>query len=104
LISVFDRYNLIVIEFVNLFVVHGTWVSGRRIQPGVHVPLTEGDTLEIGCSTRVYELNWVPPSQVVDGCTVSAIKKRQEEKEAARQAARKLLPPRYPIKNKHQVA
>ncbi|XP_020253166.1 FHA domain-containing protein PS1 [Asparagus officinalis] len=42
--------------------VHGTWVSGRKIQANVPVDLNEGDTVKLGASTRVYKLHWVPMS------------------------------------------
>jgi pSer/pThr/pTyr-binding forkhead associated (FHA) protein len=48
---------------VNLFVANGTWVSGRRIEPGVHVVLKEGDTVEIGGSDTVYEFHWLVRSK-----------------------------------------
>lgn len=40
--------------------VHGTWVNGKKIQPGETVDLKQGDTFTLGVSTRVYHLNWVP--------------------------------------------
>lgn len=46
--------------------VHGTWVSEKRIEPGVNVELDEGDTLRLGGSTRVYRLHWVPLSRAYD--------------------------------------
>lgn len=51
--------------FLNLFLaflfsVHGTWVSGRRIEPLVRVKLNEGDMLHLGASSRMYRLSWVP--------------------------------------------
>ncbi|KAI3752732.1 hypothetical protein L2E82_24768 [Cichorium intybus] len=48
------------------FQVHGAWVSGKRIQPGVPVKLKEGDTMKMGGSSRIYELHWVPLSQAFD--------------------------------------
>jgi hypothetical protein len=64
-------------------------VSGRRIQPGVHVALKEGDTVRIGCSSRVYELHWVRPTQVVRS------KKQKKKKLMLRLLG---LPPLYTIK------
>ncbi|KAL8482607.1 hypothetical protein ACS0TY_028684 [Phlomoides rotata] len=46
--------------------VHGTWVSGRRIEHGVRVEVNEGDTLHLGASSRVYRLSWVPLSRAYD--------------------------------------
>ncbi|KAJ4826180.1 hypothetical protein Tsubulata_034277 [Turnera subulata] len=46
--------------------VHGTWVSGKRIEPGSSVELNEGDTIKLGGSTRVYKLHWVPLSRAYD--------------------------------------
>ncbi|KAI3726744.1 hypothetical protein L1987_66548 [Smallanthus sonchifolius] len=63
--------------------VHGTWVSGRRIEPGVHEMLKEGDTVKIGGSSRVYELHWVPLTQAynVDEQFVPAVYTIKEEEE-----------------------
>ncbi|KAL3503950.1 hypothetical protein ACH5RR_033791 [Cinchona calisaya] len=46
--------------------VHGTWVSGKKIEPGIRVKLLEGDTLRLGGSSRVYRLHWVPLSRAFD--------------------------------------
>ncbi|CAI9114709.1 OLC1v1015490C2 [Oldenlandia corymbosa var. corymbosa] len=46
--------------------VHGTWVSGKKVEPGVRVELHEGDTLQLGGSTRVYRLHWMPLSLAYD--------------------------------------
>ncbi|KAI4346594.1 hypothetical protein L6164_007477 [Bauhinia variegata] len=55
--------NLFVIDLQS---VHGTWVSGRKLEPGVKEELKEGDTLRIGGSSRVYRLHWIPISQAYD--------------------------------------
>jgi pSer/pThr/pTyr-binding forkhead associated (FHA) protein len=60
-----------------MYVVHGTWVSGRKIEPGVHVVLKEGDTVTIGGSSRVYELHWLSQKEVVDQHTM--IKEGEEQ-------------------------
>ncbi|XP_009375297.2 LOW QUALITY PROTEIN: FHA domain-containing protein PS1 [Pyrus x bretschneideri] len=46
--------------------VHGTWVSDKKIEPGVRVELSEGDTLRLGGSSRVYSLHWIPMRQAYD--------------------------------------
>lgn len=46
--------------------VHGTWVSGRRIEPMVSVEMKEGETLRIGVSSRLYRLHWIPISRAYD--------------------------------------
>lgn len=46
--------------------VHGTWVSGKKIEPGFRVELNEGDTIRVGGSTRYYRLHWVPLSRAYD--------------------------------------
>ncbi|KAG8633390.1 FHA domain-containing protein PS1 isoform X3 [Manihot esculenta] len=46
--------------------VHGTWVSEKKIEPGLRVELNEGGTLRVGGSTRVYRLHWVPLSRAYD--------------------------------------
>lgn len=45
---------------------HGTWVSERKLEPGVSVEMKEGDTLRIGASSRVYRLHWIPISCAYD--------------------------------------
>lgn len=45
---------------------HGTWVSERKIEPGVLVELNEGDTIRLGGSSRVYRLYWVPLNRAYD--------------------------------------
>ncbi|KAL0437986.1 UNVERIFIED_CONTAM: FHA domain-containing protein PS1 [Sesamum latifolium] len=46
--------------------VHGTWISGKRIEPGVRMKLNDSDTLRLGASSRLYRLNWVPLSSAYD--------------------------------------
>uniref|UniRef100_A0A6N2MEG9 FHA domain-containing protein n=1 Tax=Salix viminalis TaxID=40686 RepID=A0A6N2MEG9_SALVM len=46
--------------------VHGTWISGKKIEPGLRVELNEGDTIKVGGSTRYYRLLWVPMSRADD--------------------------------------
>lgn len=41
---------------------HGTCVSGKKIEPGVKMELLQGDTLKLGESSRLYRLDWVPLS------------------------------------------
>ncbi|CAA7400320.1 unnamed protein product [Spirodela intermedia] len=48
------------ISVVDLSSVHGTWISGNRLQPQVAMDLAEGDTMRIGASSRIYELHWIP--------------------------------------------
>lgn len=52
--------------FYFIFLVHGTWVSGKKIEAGVRVEMNEGDTMQLGGSSRVYRLHWVPLSHVYD--------------------------------------
>ncbi|XWS21888.1 hypothetical protein CRYUN_Cryun30bG0094500 [Craigia yunnanensis] len=51
---------------LDLSSVHGTWVSGKKIDPGVVVELNEGDTIKVGGSTRIYKLHWIPMSRAYD--------------------------------------
>ncbi|KAL3641374.1 hypothetical protein CASFOL_016342 [Castilleja foliolosa] len=46
--------------------VHGTSISGKRIERGVRMKLNEGDRLQLGVSSRLYRLNWVPLSCAYD--------------------------------------
>lgn len=41
-------------------------MSEKRIEPGVPVDLSEGDTLRVGGSTRVYSLHWIPMDQAYE--------------------------------------
>ncbi|KAE9621103.1 putative transcription factor interactor and regulator FHA-SMAD family [Lupinus albus] len=54
------------ISILDLSSVHGTWVSERKVEPGVSVEMKEGDTLRIGASSRVYCLRWIPVSRAYD--------------------------------------
>ncbi|XVE60809.1 hypothetical protein DITRI_Ditri05aG0156800 [Diplodiscus trichospermus] len=51
---------------LDLSSVHGTWVSGKKIDPGVAVELSDGDTIKVGGSTRIYKLHWIPLSRAYD--------------------------------------
>lgn len=46
--------------------VHGTWISGKKIEPGVMVELKEGDTMQLGGSRRLYRLHWLPVARAYD--------------------------------------
>lgn len=46
--------------------VHGTWVCGKKIAPGIPVELLDGDILQLGASSRIYRLHWIPLSQAYD--------------------------------------
>lgn len=52
--------------FFDYWVVHGSWVSEKKIEPWVPTELKEGDTLKIGGSSRAYKLHWIPLSQAYD--------------------------------------
>ncbi|XP_007020277.2 PREDICTED: FHA domain-containing protein PS1 [Theobroma cacao] len=54
------------LSVLDLSSVHGTWVSGKKIDPGVVVELNEGDTIKIGGSTRLYKLHWIPMTRAYD--------------------------------------
>lgn len=49
-----------------IVLVHGTWIAGKKIEPGVRVKLQEGDTMQLGGSSRVYRLHWIPMSGAYD--------------------------------------
>ncbi|KAI9126380.1 hypothetical protein K1719_002801 [Acacia pycnantha] len=68
-----DLISLFVVSFcfqklivLDLSSVHGTWVSGRKIEVGVCVEMKEGDALRIGASSRLYRLHWIPISRAYD--------------------------------------
>ncbi|KAL3830270.1 hypothetical protein ACJIZ3_019072 [Penstemon smallii] len=46
--------------------VHGTWISGKKVEPEIRMKLNEGDTLQLGGSSRLYRLHWVPLSRAYD--------------------------------------
>ncbi|XP_042068410.1 FHA domain-containing protein PS1-like isoform X2 [Salvia splendens] len=50
------------LSVTDLSSVHGTYISGKRIEPGVTMELVRGDTLKLGESSRLYRLDWVPIS------------------------------------------
>ncbi|XP_051123789.1 FHA domain-containing protein PS1 [Andrographis paniculata] len=54
------------LSVTDLSSVHGTWISGTKIQPGVIIHLTDGDTLRLGASSRLYKFSWVPISYAYD--------------------------------------
>ncbi|GJU22191.1 FHA domain-containing protein PS1 [Tanacetum coccineum] len=58
---------------------HGTWVCGMRVKPGVFVRLKEGDTVKIGGSSRLYELHWVPVNTLSESCDVYVVKQGESE-------------------------
>ncbi|MCD7454157.1 hypothetical protein HAX54_023697 [Datura stramonium] len=54
------------LSVTDLSSVHGTWISGKKIESGVKVELKEGDRMQLGGSSRVYRLHWVPISHAYD--------------------------------------
>lgn len=38
---------------------HGTWVSGTKIEANIPVDIKEGDILRLGASAREYRLQWL---------------------------------------------
>ncbi|XP_021849410.1 FHA domain-containing protein PS1 [Spinacia oleracea] len=54
------------LSLTDLSSVHGTWISGRRIEPNIRTRMNESDSLRIGGSSRVYKLHWIPVSQAYD--------------------------------------
>nr|XP_023905594.1 FHA domain-containing protein PS1 isoform X2 [Quercus suber] len=54
------------LSLIDLSSVHGTWVSDKKVEPGVRVELKEGDTVRVGGSSRVYRLHWIPLSCAYD--------------------------------------
>ncbi|KAL5558487.1 hypothetical protein UlMin_034698 [Ulmus minor] len=65
-LQIASNQSLMKLSVIDLSSVHGTWVSGKKIDPGVRVELNEGDTLKIGVSSRVYRLHWIPLSCAYD--------------------------------------
>ncbi|CAL1363458.1 unnamed protein product [Linum trigynum] len=80
---------------------HGTWVSGKKIEPGVRVEVVEGDTIQIGASTRVYRLHWVPMSRADDmqnpsassAMDVALVAEKEEPKPGPAEAKQEMTTP-----------
>ena len=60
--SFHDSLGSLFLTLFLFFAVHGTWVSGIKIQPNTPIDLREGDTVKLGASTTVYKLHWMPLS------------------------------------------
>ncbi|KAK5803809.1 FHA domain-containing protein PS1 isoform X2 [Gossypium arboreum] len=85
-LQIHSRPTSLKLSVLDLSSVHGTWVSGKKIDPGLAVELNEGDTIKLGGSTRVYKLHWIPMSRAYDmeNPYVSAMDvPMEEEKEEA---------------------
>ncbi|XP_059299387.1 FHA domain-containing protein PS1-like isoform X2 [Lycium ferocissimum] len=54
------------LSVIDLSSVHGSWISGNKIEPGVRVELKEGDKMKLGRSSREYMLHWIPISRAYD--------------------------------------
>ncbi|TMX05388.1 hypothetical protein EJD97_023602 [Solanum chilense] len=54
------------LSVIDLSSVHGSWISGSKIEPGVRVELKEGDKMKLGGSSREYMLHWIPISRAYD--------------------------------------
>ncbi|XP_016478195.1 FHA domain-containing protein PS1-like [Nicotiana tabacum] len=54
------------LSVIDLSSVHGTWISGNKIEPEVRVDLKEGDKMQLGGSSREYRLHWIPFSRAYD--------------------------------------
>ncbi|KAK3024820.1 hypothetical protein RJ639_042825 [Escallonia herrerae] len=65
-LRIHSKPSLQKLSVIDLSSVHGTWVSGEKIKPGVRVEMREGDTVKLGGSTRVYRLDWIPLSRAYD--------------------------------------
>lgn len=83
-----------------LFAVHGTWVSGAKIDPCVPVELAEGDTLRFGASTRVYRLHWVLQRDALEmGNPLEALIEEKEDAHQARFWLHALIPLLFLLRN-----
>ncbi|KAG5062429.1 hypothetical protein AAZX31_02G070700 [Glycine max] len=80
-------------SLLDLSSVHGTWVSGRRIEPMVSVEMKEGETLRIGVSSRLYRLHWIPISRAYDleNPFVAQLDSVAEEEEEEEEEEEKML-------------
>ncbi|KAJ4766641.1 hypothetical protein LUZ62_077016 [Rhynchospora pubera] len=58
-LEIFAKPSIQKISVVDRTSVHGTWVSGNKIEPNIPVDLKEGDVLRIGASTREYRFHWL---------------------------------------------
>ncbi|XP_057973310.1 FHA domain-containing protein PS1 [Malania oleifera] len=65
-LRIHSKPSLQKLSVIDLSSVHGTWVSDKKIEAGVLVDLSEGDTMRLGSSSRVYKLHWLPVSRAYD--------------------------------------
>lgn len=63
-----DLSLCVLVVDLNLFLdlVHGTWVTDQKVEPGACVEVKEGDIIRNGGSTRIYRLHWIPLSRAYD--------------------------------------
>ncbi|XP_059631909.1 FHA domain-containing protein PS1 [Cornus florida] len=65
-LRILSKPSSLKLSVIDLSSVHGTWISGKKIEPEVRMELNEGDTMRLGASSRVYRLHWVPLSRAYD--------------------------------------
>ncbi|XP_016487625.2 uncharacterized protein LOC107807702 [Nicotiana tabacum] len=65
-LRIHSKPSLHSLSVTDLSSVHGTWISGKKIESGARVELKEGDRMQLGGSSRVYRLHWVPISRAYD--------------------------------------
>ncbi|KAJ3703672.1 hypothetical protein LUZ61_007377 [Rhynchospora tenuis] len=65
-LEIFVKPSIQKVSVVDRTSVHGTWVSGNKIEPKVPVDLKEGDILRIGASTREYRFHWLSLNEVYE--------------------------------------
>ncbi|KAM3360905.1 FHA domain-containing protein PS1 [Capsicum galapagoense] len=65
-LRIHSKPSSLTLSVTDLSSVHGTWISGKKIESGVKVELKEGDRMQLGGSSRVYGLHWVPISYAYD--------------------------------------
>ncbi|KAF8731028.1 hypothetical protein HU200_016908 [Digitaria exilis] len=76
------------------WLLHGTWVSGRRIPPHTPVDLAAGDTLRLGASKREYRLLWLSLREALemdDAPYMPPLTEEKEEPHAYQEASSQLV-------------
>lgn len=68
---------------------HGTWVSGTKIEPNIPVDIKEGDILRLGTSAREYRFHWLSLNKAYE--MENPLPPLIEEKEATHQVRRIIL-------------
>ncbi|XP_078150414.1 forkhead-associated (FHA) domain-containing protein isoform X2 [Carex rostrata] len=71
------------ISIIDRSSVHGTWVSGTKIEPNIPIDIKQGDILRLGTSAREYRFQWLSLNEAYE--MENPLPPLIEEKEETRQ-------------------